>query len=115
MSASALCDRLVQALEDLKGQDIVRLNVSELTSITDYMVLATGTSNRHVKALVDEVIIAAKENGETPLGVEGRETCEWVLLDVGDVVVHVLQKEARAFYDLERLWSDKPVETETVS
>ena len=105
----------MQALEDLKGQDIVRLNVSELTSITDYMVLATGTSNRHVKALVDEVIIAAKENGETPLGVEGRETCEWVLLDVGDVVVHVLQKEARAFYDLERLWSDKPVETETVS
>ncbi|MEM6999992.1 MAG: ribosome silencing factor [Pseudomonadota bacterium] len=111
MSASALRDRLITALEDLKGQEILSLDVSKLTSITDYMVLVTGTSNRHVKALVDEVIIAAKDHGEPPLGVEGRETGEWVLLDVGDVVVHVMQKEAREFYDLERMWSELPADS----
>ena len=112
MSAVELRDCLINALEDIKGQDIQALDVSELTSITDFMVLVSGTSNRHVKALVDEVIDAAKEYGEPPLGVEGRETYEWVLLDVGDVVVHVMQKEARAFYDLERLWSDMPAGSE---
>jgi ribosome-associated protein len=105
---------LVGALEDLKGQDIISLDVSELTTITDYMVVVSGTSNRHVKALVDEVLEAAKDFGEKPIGVEGREAMEWVLLDVGDVVVHVMQKEARGFYDLERLWGslDAP-ESET--
>ena len=112
MSASALRDRLVGALQDLKGQDIQSLDVSEITSITDFMVIVSGTSNRHVKALVDEVIDAAKNYGEPALGVEGRESYEWVLLDVGDVVVHVMQKEAREFYDLERLWSVRPTETE---
>ena len=111
MSASQLRDHLISALEDLKGQDILSLDVSSLTSITDYMIIASGTSNRHVKALVDEVIEAAKAYGETALGVEGRETHEWVLLDVGDVLVHVMQKEARAFYDLERLWGDQPADS----
>lgn len=113
MSARALCDCLVDALEDLKGQDIRTLDVSKLTTITEYMVLVSGTSSRHVKALVDQVIDAAKSYGEPPLGVEGRETCEWVLLDVGDVLIHVMQAETRAFYDLERLWSEVPAESET--
>lgn len=115
MSKTTLCESLVEALEDVKGQNICTLDVSELTSFTDYMVLVSGTSNRHVRALVDEAIDAAKKYGEPPLGVEGRESYEWVLLDVGDVIVHVMQKDARQFYDLERLWSEVPVASETQS
>lgn len=114
MSAHALCECLVDALEDVKGRDILTLHVTNFTSITDYMVLVSGTSSRHVKALVEEVTEAAKKFGVLPLGVEGRESYEWVLLDVGDVLVHVMQKEAREFYDLERLWSDVPTESETL-
>lgn len=119
MSALQLRDQLVAALEDLKGQDIISLDVIELTSITDFMIVVSGTSNRHVKALVNEVIAAAKAFGAVQLGVEGRESMEWVLLDVGDVVVHVMQKEAREFYDLERLWTaldadSSPTESEKI-
>ncbi len=113
MTATALRDHLVNRLDDMKGQDIKVLDVSELTSITDYMIIVSGTSNRHVKALVDEVLDAARTFGVKPLGVEGRETHEWVLLDVGDVIVHVMQKEARAYYDLERLWSQLPSDNES--
>jgi len=111
--ATKLRDHLVNALEDGKGQDILSLEVSKLTPITDYMVLVSGTSNRHVKALVDQAVEAAKACGEPPRGVEGRETYEWVLLDVGDVIVHIMQKDAREFYDLERLWSDLPADNES--
>ncbi len=113
MSATKLRDHLVNALEDGKGQDILALEVSKLTPITDYMLLVSGTSNRHVKALVDRAVEAAKQFGEAPRGVEGRETYEWVLLDVGDVIVHVMQKDAREFYDLERLWSELPADNES--
>ena len=113
MTAIQLRDHLVQALEERKGQKIEALNVADLTTITDHMVIVTGTSNRHVKSLVDEVIEAAKHYGEPPLGVEGRESNEWVLIDVGDVIVHVMQKDAREFYDLERLWSVAPVDNES--
>ncbi len=113
MSATSLRDHIVAALDDLKGQDIIALDVTKLTPITDYMVLVSGTSNRHVKALVDQVITTAKDCGCPATGVEGRETYEWVLLDLGDVVVHVMQKEARAFYELERLWSELPADTES--
>lgn len=113
MTAIALRDHIVSALEDLKGQDILALDVTQLTPITDFMVLASGTSNRHVKALVDQVIEAGKASGARVGGVEGRETCEWVLIDLGDVIVHVMQKEAREFYDLERLWSDLPADNES--
>jgi len=113
LSATTLRDHLVNALEDGKGQDILALEVYKLTPITDYMVLVSGTSNRHVKALVDQAVEAAKACGESPRGIEGRETYEWVLLDVGDVIVHVMQKDAREFYDLERLWSDLPADNES--
>ena len=113
MTATALRDCIVTALEDIKGHNIRALDVSEVTSITDFMVLVSGTSNRHVKAMVDQVVETAKEFGEPVRGVEGRETYEWVLLDVGDVIVHVMQKEAREFYDLERLWSEVPAESES--
>ena len=109
--SKALRDQLVTALEDGKGKDILALDVAHLTTITDYMILVSGTSNRHVKSLVAHVIAAAREAGQPAGGVEGRETYEWVLLDVGDVIVHVMQQEARAFYDLERLWSELPADS----
>ena len=113
MRASSLRDLIVTVLEDGKGQDILALDVSKLTSIADYMVLVSGTSSRHVKALVDQVQEAAKIAGEPARGVEGRESYAWVLLDLGDVIVHVMQKNAREFYELERLWSDMPVDSES--
>lgn len=101
-----LRDLVVDAITDLRGRDVVVLDVETLTDVTDYMVLVTGTSRRHVRALVDAVHDAAKRRSAKILGIEGAETGEWVLLDLADVVVHVMQAETRAFYDLERLWSD---------
>jgi ribosome-associated protein len=108
MSPEKLRDHVVRALEDLKGREILALDVSHATSVTDYMVIASGTSNRHVKALVDSVLHSSKSRGISSVGVEGQNTLEWVLVDLGDVVVHVMQREAREFYELERLWSELP-------
>lgn len=102
------CDELkqlvVEAIEEVKGNEITCLNVSGQTSVTDYMVIACGTSNRHVKSLADNVIEQCKKNGVRPLGVEGQDKSEWVLVDLGDVVVHLMLPATRQFYDLERLW-----------
>ena len=106
MKASELRDHVVAALEDLKGVNIVTLDVAALTPMTDHMVLVTGTSNRHVKALVDTANESSKALGIQPLGIEGRESYDWVLVDLADVIVHVMNEEARNFYELERLWSD---------
>ncbi|WP_339844953.1 ribosome silencing factor [uncultured Halopseudomonas sp.] len=92
------------ALDELKAKDVVRIDVRELTSVTDFMIIASGTSNRHVSALSDNVLEKAKAAGNRPLGVEGKESGEWVLVDLGDIVVHVMQPATRQFYDLERLW-----------
>jgi ribosome-associated protein len=89
----------------VKGVDIRVIDVRDLTSITDRMVIASGTSTRHVKALADNVATRAKQQGYPPLGIEGAQTAEWVLLDLGDVVVHVMLPETRTFYGLEKLWS----------
>ena len=113
MTATQLRDHIVNALEDGKGQHILSIDVSKLTTITDFMILVSGTSNRHVKALVDQTLEASKSMGETARGVEGRETNEWVLVDLGDVIVHVMQKDAREFYELERLWSEMPADSES--
>lgn len=99
---------IINALEDLKGKNIVQLDVRELSTVTDTLVIASGTSNRHVKSLANNVVEDAKEQGHRPLGVEGMETGDWVLVDFGDTVVHVMQQETRDFYDLEKLWSMKP-------
>jgi ribosome-associated protein len=106
VTPEALRDCAIEALEDRKGQKILALDVRRLTSIADIMVIVSGTSNRHVKALVDSVVEAATAAGCKPIGVEGLETNEWVLVDLGDVLVHVMQAEPRAHYDLERLWSE---------
>lgn len=102
------------AVDDIKGLDRKLIDVRELTTITDYMLVCTGTSNRHVKSIADNIIARAKEAGFRPLGVEGTEAGEWVLVDLGDVVAHVMQSQARAFYQLEKLWDvPPPAPTET--
>lgn len=106
LAPTALRDVIATSLGDLKGRNILVLDVAEHTDVTDHMVLASGTSERHIRSLVDNVEAAARDCGARVLGVEGRETAEWVLVDLGDVVVHVMQPQTRAFYDLERLWSD---------
>lgn len=95
----------IEALADLKANDICCLDVRNQTDIADYMIVASGTSSRHVSALVNNVIVEAKKAGVMPNGVEGHQTGEWVLVDLVDVVVHVMVPQAREFYDLERLWS----------
>ncbi len=105
MNTENLKDLSVEAIESLKGLEIVVLDVSEKTSIADFLVIATGTSGRHVKSIANEVLVKAKEAGYEALGCEGEDSANWVLVDLGDVIVHVLQKESRDFYELEKLWS----------
>ncbi|WP_147172377.1 ribosome silencing factor [Pseudomonas sp. SJZ079] len=104
MLSEDLVKLAIAALEDIKAQDITTIDVREKTSITDFMVIASGTSSRHVKSLVDNVLEKVKEKGVRPIGSEGLDTGEWALLDLGDIVVHVMLPTARQFYDLERLW-----------
>lgn len=105
MEIEALKQLVIDALEDIKGKDIKVLDVRGKSSITDVMVFASGTSNRHLKSLADSVVVKAKAAGVLPLGVEGESGGEWVLVDLGDVVVHIMMPEIREFYNLEKLWS----------
>ncbi|MEH6608669.1 MAG: ribosome silencing factor [Halioglobus sp.] len=104
MDAATLKELVLEALEDLKALNPVILDVTDLTDVMDYMVIASGTSNRHVKSLASNVSMEAKKRGMMPLGIEGDGAGEWVLVDFGDVVVHVMLPATRDFYDLERLW-----------
>ena len=98
--------RLVVAdIEELKGDRVEILDVRELTDVTDYMVVVTGRTDRHVRAITEKVAVAAKHRGAPPLGIEGAREGEWVLVDLCDVVVHVMQPESRELYQLEKLWS----------
>ena len=108
MNSEQLSELVVEALEEVKGKDIVRLDVRDMTSVTDYMVVASGTSNRHVKALAEAVADKAKAAGHRPTGIEGEAGSEWVLLDLGDTLVHVMLPRVREFYNLEKLWSLSP-------
>jgi len=97
-------------VEEIKAKDVVEIDVRGRTSVTDHMVIVSGTSTRHVKSIADEVVKFAKQLDYQPLGVEGEQEAEWVLVDLGDVVVHVMLPRVREFYALERLWTvgDEP-------
>jgi ribosome-associated protein len=97
------------AIDDKNGEDILLLDLSSLLVVTDVFVVASGTSNRHVRTLVDEAEEALKVLGRRPLRREGVDHGEWVLLDYGDVVIHVFDRPTRAYYELERLWADAPM------
>jgi len=117
MQVEELRDLVINTLEEMKAKDIVVIDVKGRTSITDIMVIASGTSDRHVKSLAETVAFQAKSAGETPLGSEGVEEGEWALVDLNGVVVHLMLPKVRDFYQLERLWNmDIPrAETETIA
>ncbi|MDO8891398.1 MAG: ribosome silencing factor [Sulfurimicrobium sp.] len=104
MELESMKQAVILALEDIKAKDIAVLNVSHLTSMTDYMIIASGDSNRQTRALANNVQVKLKELGAEVLGVEGEESGEWVLVDLGQVVVHVMQPSTREHYNLEQLW-----------
>ncbi|MEP5765052.1 MAG: ribosome silencing factor [Halieaceae bacterium] len=112
MESAELKQLVIDALNDLKANNVVALDVQPLTDVMDFMVIASGTSNRHVKSLADNVLVSAKQQGQRALGVEGQSGAEWVLVDFGGVVVHVMLPATRDFYDLERLWSGVPESAE---
>lgn len=101
-------DRVVRAALDRKAEDVVVLDVRELTSFADTFVLATGRSDRQVRAIADAVKEAAKAGGEPALGVEGYDDGRWVLVDLNDLILHIFVPELREYYDLDRLWGDAP-------
>jgi len=103
--SSELVELVEDSMNDLKAAEIRVLDVSAMTSITDFMVIASGTSDRHVRSIANRVVERAKQAGHGALGVEGHEYGEWVLVDLGDVVVHVMQPATRDFYKLENLWA----------
>jgi ribosome-associated protein len=108
-----LCEVVVDKLEGMKARDLRVIDVRGQTSITDYLVIASGTSNRHVRSMADEVVVAAKALENPPIGVEGEREGEWVLVDLADVVVHLMLPRTREFYGLERMWGmEVPVAVE---
>ena len=110
MNSTKLSKIVVEAIDELKGQSVRCINVERLTSITDYMVIATGTSSTHLKALAESINKSVKEAGHEVVGMEGKLASEWVLVDLGGVVVHLMLAPVRALYNLEELWNfdEKP-------
>jgi ribosome-associated protein len=105
---SNLNKSIINALENLKGQEIVTLDVSQLTDVMDTLIIASGTSSRHARSLAENLVEETKKAGFRALGIEGLEKGDWVLVDFGDTVVHVMQDETRNYYELEKLWTMKP-------
>jgi len=105
LQGKAFQDFVIDKIDDLKGQDIIAIDVKGKSSITDCMVICTGTSNRHVMAIAENVVQASREIGLSPMGVKGITASDWVVVDLGEVIVHVMQEESRQLYELEKLWS----------
>ena len=112
MKSEQLAQLLVRTLDDHKALQITDLDVTPLTDITDHMIICSATSKRHANALADKVISQSKTNGIRPLGVEGEEKAEWILIDLQDVIIHIMLPEVRDFYSLEKLWSITEVATQ---
>ncbi len=102
-----LKDLICEALDDIQAQDVNVLEVTEISSFTDYMIIATGRSDRHVKAVADAVMEKLLDYKIKPIGKEGMDTAQWILLDFDDAIVHVMRQETREFYDLEGLWGEE--------
>ena len=104
LSFDQLRELVITALEDFKAIDIQTIDVSEQNPLTELFVIATGNSSRHVKSMAENLVVRAKAAGSPPLGVEGQRQADWVLVDLNDVIVHLMLPQARAFYNLEKLW-----------
>ncbi|CCQ12506.1 Iojap protein [Pseudoalteromonas luteoviolacea B = ATCC 29581] len=104
MNSQQLLDFAFDKVDDMKARDIIKIDVRGKSSVTDYLIICSGTSKRHVQSIADHVAKEARHAGEPPLGYEGQTQGEWVLVDLGDVVVHVMQDQTRDFYELEKLW-----------
>lgn len=105
MQSPELLKFILAVLEDMKARDIETLNVQKMTSITDNMVICSGTSTRHTRSIAEHLVTESKKRGIPPLGVEGEDVGDWILVDLGDAIVHVMLPDTRAFYSLEKLWS----------
>ena len=109
--AKELSSLIIEVLEDAKAEDMVRLPLDGKTALADEMIIVSGRSNIHVSSIADKLSEVLKENGFRDLRVEGQQHCDWVLIDAGDVIVHIFRPEVRAFYNLEKLWSpDAPTD-----
>jgi ribosome-associated protein len=107
MKPEAIKKLALQALDALKAEDVIVIDVSNYANFTDFMIFASGRSTRHVKSIANEVIETAKSGNLPPLGVEGEDVGEWILVDLGDVIVHVMLPDTREFYELEKLWGEE--------
>ena len=115
-SSAGLLELVTSSLEDDKAGDIVFIDIRNKTILADYLVIATGRSQRHVGAVAEHLIERLKENKWRPVGVEGMPRCDWVLIDAGDVIAHIFRQEVREFYNLEKMWSvELPASEQAVS
>jgi ribosome-associated protein len=112
MQPEAIKKLALQALDELKAENIVVLDVRNHASFTDYMIFASGRSTRHVKSIANEVVESAKKASLELLGIEGEDVGEWILIDLGDVIAHIMLPDTRQFYELEKLWGEELVESE---
>jgi len=106
MNSEQVKDQVIDALEDVKGQDINVINIADISDFADYMIVTSGTSDTHVKALARAASTSLRQQGVKPLSEDGADIGEWVLVDFGDVVLHVMRPEVREYYDLEKLWDE---------
>jgi len=104
MKNETLRDFVLQQLEEIKAKDIQVMELPDDNSVTDYMIVASGTSSRHVKSIAIQLIKSLKENNRPPIGVEGEDASEWILVDCGDVIAHIMKPSTREYYQLEKLW-----------
>lgn len=109
MQSKEILELVYKVIENAKGRDIRVLDVRNISDIADYMIVASGTSSRHVSSVADRIVDELKDHGCRPMGVEGRQSGDWVLIDYGDVIAHIMRPQIRDFYNLEKLWDTSPV------